>query len=233
MQIVIDISSYDKEWITNGYHIIPKEINMKIAEAIAEGTPLPEDHGRLIDEKEANALIAEGKNGKAYFGTVNKDWEVIDFLKTVSTIIEAEGKKVTITNNIDILDITLLSIKEAKKLPREMREAECSWWLRSPGNIAYKAAFVYGGIVDGNGHYVANDFGVRPVLKLKSSPFKKGNSFSYKGYQWDMITDNTALCQSIVGKSPFRKDWRAADANNYEASDIKKWLEDWWKENDK
>ena len=39
MQIVIDISNYDKEWITNGYYI-PKEINMKISRAIANGTPL-------------------------------------------------------------------------------------------------------------------------------------------------------------------------------------------------
>ena len=52
---------------------------------------IPKGHGRLIDEKEAVGLITKGKNGdKAYFGTVNKDWEVIDFLKTVSTIIEAD-----------------------------------------------------------------------------------------------------------------------------------------------
>lgn len=41
MKIVIDISSYDKEWITNGYYI-PEEINVKISEAIANGTPLIE-----------------------------------------------------------------------------------------------------------------------------------------------------------------------------------------------
>ncbi len=51
---------------------------------------IPKEHGRLIDEKEAMGLIAEGKDDKAYFGTVNKDWEVIDFLKTVPTIIEAD-----------------------------------------------------------------------------------------------------------------------------------------------
>lgn len=56
MQIVIEISSYDKEWITNGYHI-PEEINTKIAEAIANGTPLPKGHGRLVDEKEINTVV--------------------------------------------------------------------------------------------------------------------------------------------------------------------------------
>lgn len=48
MQIVIEISSYDKEWITNGYYI-PEEINMRISEAIANGTPLQNGHERLID----------------------------------------------------------------------------------------------------------------------------------------------------------------------------------------
>ena len=48
MKIVIDIEGYDREWITNGYHI-PDEINGKIAEAIIDGTPLPEEHGDLID----------------------------------------------------------------------------------------------------------------------------------------------------------------------------------------
>lgn len=36
MQIVIEISDYDKEWITNGY-CIPEEINMEIAKAIING----------------------------------------------------------------------------------------------------------------------------------------------------------------------------------------------------
>ena len=47
MKIVIEISSYDKEWITNGYYI-PEEINVKISEAIINGIPLPKGHGRMI-----------------------------------------------------------------------------------------------------------------------------------------------------------------------------------------
>lgn len=94
MQIVIDIPEELKNKIDNSdednYRIYIWWFEMTLYCAIKNGTPLPKGHGRLIDEKEANALIAEGKNGKAYFGTVNKDWEVIDFLKTVPTIIEAD-----------------------------------------------------------------------------------------------------------------------------------------------
>ena len=39
MQVIIEISDYDKEWITNGYYI-PEEINTKISEAIVNGISL-------------------------------------------------------------------------------------------------------------------------------------------------------------------------------------------------
>lgn len=93
MKIVIDIPDEEYERIQamdwrNGHRWYSYETI-----AIHNGTPLPK-HGRLIDEKEAIGLIAEGKNGdKAYFGTVNKDWEVIDFFKTLSTIIEADKEE--------------------------------------------------------------------------------------------------------------------------------------------
>lgn len=55
MQIVIDISDYDKEWVTNGVYI-PDEINRRIAKAIINGVPLPKGHGNLID---ADAVMRE------------------------------------------------------------------------------------------------------------------------------------------------------------------------------
>ena len=58
IELVIKISSYDKEWITNGYYI-PEEINMKISEAIANGTPLPKGHGDLIDVGEIRVIELE------------------------------------------------------------------------------------------------------------------------------------------------------------------------------
>lgn len=49
MQIAIEISSYDKEWITNGYHI-PEEINMKISREIANGTPLDKTDNSVLEQ---------------------------------------------------------------------------------------------------------------------------------------------------------------------------------------
>ena len=92
MKLIIDINEKDYKFIKQ--HCILKGYFPMGWKEIANGTPLPKGHGRLIDEKEAINIIAEGKNDyEAYFGTVNKDWEVIDFLKTVPTIIEADKEK--------------------------------------------------------------------------------------------------------------------------------------------
>ena len=56
MKLVIDIEDHDREWIANGYHI-PDEINEKIAEAIIDGTLLPEHHSRLVAADESNGYF--------------------------------------------------------------------------------------------------------------------------------------------------------------------------------
>ena len=86
MQIVIDIDEEYYKYIQD----IPQCYRQAIHRVIANGTPLPKSHGRLIDEKETISIITYGKDDKAYFGSTDKDFEVIDFLKTVPTIIEAD-----------------------------------------------------------------------------------------------------------------------------------------------
>jgi len=47
MQIVIDIDDMAHDWLVNGF---PDEDDMEMAiRAIKNGTPLPDNHGRLID----------------------------------------------------------------------------------------------------------------------------------------------------------------------------------------
>lgn len=50
MKIIIDISEYDKEWITNGY-CIPQELNTDIARKIIEAEPLSLD----VDEEDPSS----------------------------------------------------------------------------------------------------------------------------------------------------------------------------------
>ena len=144
-------------------------------------------------------------------------------------------KIITTTESIDlnINGITLLSTEEAIKLPINIRISEYPWWLRSPGEYDTYAAIVSvdGEDVFSDGISVDEEFGVRPALKisnLESCNLQIGDIIIMFNYTWTVISNNLILCDKIVGKCKFRENWKAKDANNYEASDVKKWLEKWY-----
>lgn len=131
---------------------------------------------------------------------------------------------------LEITEITLLSVKEADSLlTKEQRFIGSWWWLRSPGRYPDRAAYVSsGGNISAYGNYVRSNYGViRPALRFSNSNLVWGDSFEAGCEQWLVIDDGLALCESIVGKSPFRTDYNASDANDYEKSDVKKWLDNW------
>lgn len=144
-------------------------------------------------------------------------------------------KIVTTTKSVDldIQDITLLTVEEAKVLPVNIRKCDEYWWLRSPGNDDSFAAFVDddGGNVDDDGGNVGYALGVRPVLKISNLTqydFQVGNKVNVLNHTWTVVSENLILCDNIVGRSPFRKDWSASDANDYAKSDVKEWLWRWY-----
>lgn len=134
--------------------------------------------------------------------------------------------------DLDIQEITLLSIEETKEyLTREQLATGSWWWLRSPGFNPTRAANVRSdGKVRTSGLDVLYDIGVRPALRianLDSSNLSKGDIIKVGGESWTIISDNLALCERIVEYSAFRADWKAPDANVYEKSDVKKELDKW------
>lgn len=121
---------------------------------------------------------------------------------------------------LKIKGATLLSVDEAKKL-LSIKDREYSnwWWLRSPGYDQYLAASVTDG---GSVHYGGDDVDyaddcVRPALKLnlESSDFKIGDTFSFGGKTFKIISKDLAFCLEDIGTHCFRKDWQAPDANDY------------------
>lgn len=93
MQIVINISDYDKEWVTNGVYI-PDEINRKIAEAIINGIPLPK-HGRLIDADEAIKTLKSlgNRDYRREKGTIQDAEKMLSCDGYTPTIIEADKEE--------------------------------------------------------------------------------------------------------------------------------------------
>lgn len=146
-------------------------------------------------------------------------------------------KHIITTQDIDLVitDVTLLSIEEYEANKDSIPPIFECWWLRSPGSDSSNVANVYddGYVNDDNVDY---DNNVRPVVALRLpesgiSNLNVGDKIEMAGHTWTILRDGLALCDDVVGRAAFRKDWKAKDANVYEASDIKKWLQEWATEN--
>lgn len=133
--------------------------------------------------------------------------------------------------DLDIQQITLLLADEVSSLSESVLATESWWWLRSPGNNPSRVACVDNdGSVFTYGCNVNYGYGVRPALrinKLKHLGFNVGDKIEVGDESWTVISEDLALCDRIVGASAFRWASTAPDANVYEKSDIKMWLDQW------
>ena len=126
--------------------------------------------------------------------------------------------KSTIEYDIDILGATLLTVDEAEQLPGRLRAYDEFWWVRSSGRRSSRIA---------NARYT-----VRPVLiisNLESSNFQIGDTLKFGDREFEIISDDKAFCLTDIGTTWFREDSEADDANDYEKSDVKKYVDNWFK----
>ena len=150
-------------------------------------------------------------------------------------------KIVTIDTDIEIIGATLLSTEEAEKLPERLRKYSNWWWLRSKGYGSHATYVDRGGSVNYHGDAVIyGNNCVRPALKisnLESANFKIGDTFEFGGKQFEVISNDMAFCKNDIGVYVFRVnynvygyivDYDAPDANDYEISNVKKFVDDWF-----
>lgn len=151
----------------------------------------------------------------------------------------------------DIIKCTIPSIEDVKGLPTEILKASDWWWLKSPGEYRNRVAYVDNyGYINRYGHDVSNDItAVRPLLitNLKYSKLKVGNIYKIFGTDWYYIGDGKFLKIDIIGRhrfndNPYRGNWlgskiskkvyfylcEKAELNNYEKSELKEYLEEWF-----
>lgn len=132
---------------------------------------------------------------------------------------------------LEITGATLLSVDEASTLLTENDRACGSWWwLRSPGFYQNLTAFVRSdSSVDAYGFYVRGGRGgVRPALKIEnlvSANLKIRDEFYIGGQRFTIISGHLAFCESTIGHMRFD-----AMNNDYETSEIKKYVDDWFAE---
>lgn len=192
-----------------------------------EEMPLQLTEENVSALKEVEPILAE--NGL----TVND--LMVSLLKFM--VEEKDKVKEFIEDNLKqpkILGATLLSKEEAKTLLTQQERAYKSlWWLRSPGSCSSSSCIVYGnGLVGSYCNTGSPDYIVRPALKINisNSDIKVGDAFIFGDKKFKVISETLAwMCDDDIGTCPFRKDWKAEDANIYEASDIKEFIETWFK----
>ncbi len=126
--------------------------------------------------------------------------------------------------------ITILSSEEYEELESRIPPLNDNWWLRSPGYFDIHVATVMDdGHVNVIGCYVGSAYpNVRPALILESSNLQIGDNFKFGNHTFTVFSEKYALCDDSIGKHCFRKDWKAKDANDYEKSDVKRYIEDWY-----
>ena len=142
-------------------------------------------------------------------------------------------QQITTAKEIEVqfTEITLLS-KEEYLANKDLISLRSWWWLRSP----YPETSSYAGFVYDDGYISydptgSEDVYVRPALRydLKSCNLRPGDKVEIAGYLWTVLRGGLILCDEIAGSVPFRKDYKAEDANIYETSDVKKYIEEWAK----
>ena len=128
-----------------------------------------------------------------------------------------------------INEVTLLSIEEYESCKEYIKPLDEWWWLCTLG---YNNNFDIVCVAPEN-RYAAFDFAsVRPALRVnpKSTDIVPGKEYQLYGQTWTAISDSLLLCDQGIKQMPFRKDVKAEDANDYEKSDAKRFLDSWAKE---
>lgn len=135
---------------------------------------------------------------------------------------------------LEIEEVTLLSVDEATRIPKRLLKNRDYWWLCSPGRLC---DFSVVACVDGDDGYIYDDglfvkyaHDVRPALRVRnlgSLNLKVGTVVRINDCSYYVIPGDMLLSKKYIGECSFRKDWKAPDANAYEKSDIKKFVDDW------
>lgn len=137
-------------------------------------------------------------------------------------------------DTIKVLEATLLSREEVETLlVKDEKIYKKWWWLRTPGDNNDDVCYVdKTGYIFPNG-YVCDNYGsgVRPALRIDNfnSDVTVGDIFMFGGKEFKVISPTLAwIHNDDIGTCAFREKWDAPDANAYETSDIKKFVDKWF-----
>lgn len=118
-------------------------------------------------------------------------------------------------------EIFLLSVEEYEKYRYDIPQFNAWWWLRSKGSSSDIVESVCcGNIKDSYSTFI--DGCVRPALRLKSNAHPIGSRLMKYDFPWIVIDSNLAIAEVPIATHRFDE-----KSNNYEASEIRRFLLDW------
>ena len=131
---------------------------------------------------------------------------------------------------MNIKNITLLSEEEFNSSKEFIPEIELQiWWLRTPYYLPHRACAVFANSYIGNAPVSSFAIGVRPALVVENEEFVCGQKVNVLGCVWTVIliddVNTILLCDEVVAHQRFD-----ADNNDFEESEIKRFLEGWSQE---
>lgn len=145
--------------------------------------------------------------------------------------------KTTKEECINIIGVTLLEKEDYLANKDIISFLGERWWTRTPADFGDHTCVE---VIEDPNYSIAgvNSFmAVRPALivsSVNSRLVKKGDKYLLGGMSWTAIkrvdSNKLLLADESIGVKQFRAGVRAADADDYEKSKIKKWLEEWYED---
>lgn len=131
---------------------------------------------------------------------------------------------------LNIIDIDILSVNEAKKLDDDLRDVSTRWWLKPVSHLSGFAPFVCAnGSVNENGDFVGSIMGVRPVLYFEDLDSYCLECFKDRvevfNRDWIYIGGNMVLLKDILLYRSFDNK-TDDDESDYESSELKEFLKE-------
>lgn len=126
-------------------------------------------------------------------------------------------------------EVTLLTAAEYKDYEHNIPPVRDWFWLKSSSVDAFVVDVVDRNRFVGCCFVDSPDGMIRPVIKLENT-VSIGEEYDVKGTMFVAISKDMLLCKDKIGYCCFRKNFEAEDANVYEKSDVKNYIDDWAKE---
>lgn len=134
---------------------------------------------------------------------------------------------------LKVIGASLLTADEVKNIPEDLLCYHAWWWIKSASKYHrwhYVAIIEHSGKLNQMGRAVDFKGIIRPILEIanvKAAGLKTGDHFIYGGKEFCIISDTAAFCVNDIGCCQFRKEYSAKDATEYDASNIKAYINNW------